>query len=70
MTKVTLQIMLDEKVVDTIQDREKPLVGEYLEIPKGVYAGLEVYVNRILNKYPKPGELNQETVVQCECVAV
>jgi hypothetical protein len=67
-----LQIVVDDKVVHTIEDpKTTPSAGEYIEIPEvtyGIAKMIQVYVNRVLNKYPVPGQTDQRTVIQCECL--
>lgn len=76
MANVELQFSVNDEVVQTVLNPARtPLEGEYIEIPDRKYGVLsakrrEVYVSKVLNRYPLPGDPNQTTFVTCQCVNV
>lgn len=74
MANVELQIVVNDKVVQTVQNPESiPSAGEYVQVPDGITgfrAMKELFVGKVLRRYPMPGLLDQQTIVRCECVNV
>lgn len=73
MNGTEIKVVMGGRQVHVINDPPAPPHPlTYLSIPdleRGVGAFKEVYIVKIVNRYPTDLSLNKRTIYECECVA-
>lgn len=74
---VLLQILVDDKLAYEVRNpATKPTAGEFIDIPirsfgrPGHPNHREVYVGKVVNKYPDASDSESPTIIECQCAEV
>lgn len=66
-----INVVVDDVLQFTIQNpAARPFTGEFIDTPPAVRnrsGHKEVYVGKVVNKYPDVGNKDAPTIVECQC---
>lgn len=71
---ILLKILVNEKLAYEIENPEtEPDTGGFIGVPtrlQGVIGSKELYVGKIIKRYPDKSMLDEPTIVECQCALV